>query len=230
MQAAQPRFRGSGIGVGSVLPLVCGLGLAAAATAGVQLSSLESAYADFNDSAGAVGLIDSDPTRYQSGYDGKERAAWVQVYQARRAQLRHGLKQPDLGRQSAADRRAVEVMREALKAAGPTPTSLAPVGHCEDAQRRDLSLQALQQALYGCFAELGNRLPFDNGTLTRVDALGLLTSLPESTRRKALFLAFEPLWHAVNGSDKANSPYRRMIRRTAREVRYLASGERRYGD
>jgi hypothetical protein len=219
MQPAQPRLRGTGIRLCWGLPLLCGLGLAATATAGARLSSLESAYADFNDSAGAVGLIDSDPTRYQAGYDGKGRTAWVQIYQARRTQLLHGLKQLHMDGQPAADRRALEVMREALKAAGPTPTSLAPIGHCKDAQRRDRSLLALQQALYGCFAELGNRLPFENGTLTRVDALGLLASLQEPARRKALFLAFEPVWHALNGNDEADSPYRRMIRLTAGEVR-----------
>jgi oligoendopeptidase F len=30
-----------------------------------------------------------------------------------------------------------------------------------------------------------------------------------------LFLAFEPLWHALNGNDEPDSPYRRMIRQAA---------------
>src|SRR5262249_34978312 len=56
---------------------------------------------------------------------------------------------------------------------------------------------------------------FEGSTVTRVDALGLLTNLPESERRKTLFLAFEPLWHALNGNDEPGSPYRRMIRQAA---------------
>jgi hypothetical protein len=35
--------------------------------------------------------------------------------------------------------------------------------------------------------------------------------MPEPARRHELFLAFVPLWHALNGDDGAHSPYRRMI-------------------
>ena len=106
-------------------------------------------------------------------------------------------------------------MQEALKASAPTPTSLAPTGHCKDAQRHGSALRAQQQALYACFSELGNRLSFENSRVTRVDALALLTTMPEAERRRALFLAFEPLWHALNGTDEPDSPYRRMIRQAA---------------
>ena len=184
--------------------------------AGTSGSQLESAYADFNDAAGAVGLIDSDPARYASqGYGGKSRAHWMQLYQSRRVQLLRGLRQLPLRGRSAADRRAVTLMREALRESTPTPESLTPTGHCSDAQRHDLPLHDLQQALYACFAELGNRLAFEGSTVTRVDAFALLTNIPEPERRKTLFLAFEPLWHALNGSDEADSPYRRMIRQAS---------------
>src|SRR5262249_49153896 len=90
-----------------------------------------------------------------------------------------------------------------------------PTGRCGDARRVDLPVRDMQQALYACFAELGNRLGFEGSTVTRVDALGLLTNLPESERRKTPFLAFEPLWHALNRNDEPGSPYRRMIRQAA---------------
>jgi peptidase M3-like protein len=181
-----------------------------------DLPQLESAYADFNDAAGAVGLIDSRPARYaDQGYGGRSRARWVQLYRTRRSQLLSGLKQLEVSGLSASDRRAVTLMRQALKESASTPESLAPVGHCTDAQRHDLPLRAQQQALYACFAELGNHLPFENSTVTRVDALGLLTSIPDPERRRTLFLAFEPLWHALNGNDGRDSPYRRMIRQAA---------------
>jgi hypothetical protein len=183
---------------------------------GPDLRQLESAYADFNDAAGVAGLIDSDPARYAAqGYDGRSRADWVQLYQTRRSQLLHGLKQLGPSGLAASDRRAVAVMRDALAESAAAPESLAPVGHCADAQRHDLRLRAEQQVLYACFAELGNHLSFDNAILTRVDALALLTTVPEPERRKRLFLAFEPLWHALNGNDDPDSPYRRMIRRAA---------------
>lgn len=180
------------------------------------LRQLESAYADFNDAAGAVGLIDSDPARYAAaGYRAKSRARWVQLYQSRRRQLLSGLKELQTSGLAAADRRAVVVMRDAVRESAPTPESLAPVGHCADAQRRNLPLRAQQQALYACFAELGNHLSFENDSVTRVDALGLLATVAEAERRKRLFLAFEPLWHALNGNDDRDSPYRRMIRQAA---------------
>jgi oligoendopeptidase F len=40
----------------------------------------------------------------------------------------------------------------------------------------------------------------------------LLEQIKEPERRKKLFLAFNPLWEALNGKDEPNSPYRRMIR------------------
>jgi len=197
----------------------CVLAAAAGAeehTAGPDLRQLESAYADFNDAAGVVGLIDSDPARYAAqGYDGRSRADWVQLYHDRRSQALRGLKRLRLPGLSASDRRAVVVMRDALKESAPAPESPAPVGHCADARRHDLRLRAEQQALYACFAELGDHLSFENAAVTRVDALGLLTTVPDVERRKRLFLAFEPLWHALNGSDEPDSPYRRMIRQAA---------------
>lgn len=205
---------------------VLGLCVAAAAVGAQQraaapsLPQLESAYADFNDAAGAVGLIDSDPARYAArGYGGRSRAAWLELYQTRRSQLLAGLKQLRMPGLSASDRRAVVVMRDALGESAPTPESLAPVGRCADAQHRNSPLRAQQQALYACFVELGNHLSFENDNVTRVDALGLLTTVPDPERRKRLFLAFEPLWHALNGNDDPDSPYRRMIRRAAAQFR-----------
>lgn len=181
-----------------------------------DLQRLESAYADFNDAAGVVGLIDSDPARYAAeGYGGRSRAAWVKIYETQRSQLLGGLKQLPLSGLSASGHRAVVVMREALEESAPTPESLAPVGRCAEARRRNLPLRAQQQALYACFVELGNHLSFGDATVTRADALGLLTTVADSERRRALFLAFEPLWHALNANDEPDSPYRRMIRRAA---------------
>src|SRR5262249_42692523 len=100
-----------------------------------------------------------------------------------------------------------------------TPDSLAPVGHCKSAQKQDLKLQPLQEALYACFAELGNSLQFENNKVTRVAAFDLLTRLEEPQRRKLLFMAFIPLWRALNGHDESPSPYRRKIRMAAAEAR-----------
>lgn len=184
------------------------------------LLQIEEAYADFNDAYGAVALIDSDPDRYPDrSYAGKNREAWQQIYAVKRAELLANLKRVPVRELSAADARALQVMRAAVLESSLTPQSLAPVGRCKDAQRQDLQLEPLQQALYACFAELANSLEFENGTLTRVAAFELLTRMAEPQRRKSLFMAFLPLWQSLNGGDETHSPYRRMIRMAAVQAR-----------
>ncbi len=184
------------------------------------LSRLEEAYADFNDAYGAVSLIDSDPLSYPNGsYAGKSRDAWEQLYARKRTELMDGLPKVRRRDLSAADVRALRLMRAVVADSSSTPRSLAPVGRCKDAQRRELSLRPLQQALYACFAELANSLQFEGGSVTRVAAFDLLTRMEEPQRRKALFLAFVPLWRALNDEDRPDSPYRRMVRMAAREAR-----------
>ncbi|MGH8139943.1 MAG: M3 family metallopeptidase [Steroidobacteraceae bacterium] len=189
-----------------------------------SLVRMENAYADFNDAAGAVALIDSDPGSYPNrSYAGTSRSAWQRIYVEKRLELMSGLHGlPNRGL-PAADARAIRVMRAAVEDSSAKPDSLAPVGHCRDAQRQDLQLNALQQALYACFAELANNLRFENGTVTRVAAFDLLTRMAEPQRRKSLFLAFVPLWQSLNGADEAQSPYRRMIRMAAAQARKKGS-------
>ncbi|HKD54395.1 MAG TPA: hypothetical protein VKB72_09235 [Steroidobacteraceae bacterium] len=203
------------------LPL-SGVALAQPSVSAPSSSALqrgEAAYADFNDAYGALSLIDSNPGAYPDGYAGRTREAWRAVYVARRAELARNLEQASSGKLSGSDARAVEVMQAALAESSEEPHSLAPAGHCNDAQRADLPLQGLQDALYACFAELGNSLQFENARVTRVAAFEMLTSMPQEERRKALFLAFQPLWLALNGHDEADSPYRRLIRMAAAQAK-----------
>jgi hypothetical protein len=112
------------------------------------LSRLEEAYADVNDAYGAVSLIDSDPLSYPNGsYAGKSRDAWQQLYARKRAESMDGLPKVPRRDLSAADVRALRLMRDVVADSSPTPRSLAPVGRCKDAQRRELSLRPLQQAV-----------------------------------------------------------------------------------
>lgn len=196
---------------------------AAGGDALAQLQRAEAAYADFNDAYGAVSLIDSNPAAYAAGYAGRTRAAWRALYVARRAELTRSLQRASGRKLSGSDARALQVMRAALADSSPEPRSLAPAGRCGDARRADLTLQALQDALYACFAELGNSLQFENARVTRVAAFEMLTSMPEAERRKALFLAFQPLWLALNGHDEADSPYRRMIRMAGAQAKVQRS-------
>jgi Peptidase family M3 len=189
---------------------------AAAAATPAGLPALESAYADFNDAQGAVSLIDSDPVRFQDlAYAGSSRAQWQDTYVTRRAQLVAGLPAVTRAGLSVQDVRAIDVMQAAVADSTATPESLAPAGHCSDAQRQDQALEPLQAALYACFAELANDLKFDDGSVTRVAAFEMLTHMQEAPRRRDLFMAFVPLWQALDGDDGPSSPYRRMIRMAA---------------
>jgi hypothetical protein len=189
------------------------------------LLQIEEAYADFNDAYGAVSLIDSDPVSHSDhSYAGKSRESWQKIYVAKRAQLLASLKGAAArGGLSAADARVLQVMQSAVVESSATPQSLAPDGRCKDAQRRDLQLQALQKALYACFAELANSLRFESGTVTRVAALDLLARIEAPQRRKSLFMAFLPLWRSLTGGGGTQSPYRRMIRMAAAEARKSGS-------
>ena len=190
---------------------------------GVPVQQMEEAYANFNDAYGAVSLIDSDPDKYAgTDYAGKSRDAWQQIYAAKRSELLGNL-QNGAGKISAQDARAIRLMRTAVEESAPAPDSLSPVGNCKDAQRRELQLQSLQKALYACFAQYANSLQFEKGTVTRVAAFDMLTRMEEPERRKALFMAFVPLWQSLNGKGEAGSPYRRMIRMSAAEGRKKGS-------
>lgn len=203
------------------LLLVCvSPGGVSAPAAPPELAELESAYADFNDAQAAVSLIDSDPARFQDqGYADRTRAQWSAEYGARRAQLTAGLPAVPAAGLSAQDLRAVSVMKAAVADSAVAPESLAPAGHCSDAQRHELALPALQEALYACFAELANDLKFEGARVTRVAAFEMLTHLEERRRRKSLFMAFVPLWQALNADDGPSSPYRRMIRMAGAEAK-----------
>jgi hypothetical protein len=107
------------------------------------------------------------------------------------------------------------------KALHPTDASagLAPVARCVDASRPVLAYTALSEALYACFDEHGNNIEFEGSRHTRVAALDLLARIEEPERRKALFLAFLPLWKAINADGAPGSPYRRLIGMAADEAR-----------
>ena len=193
-----------------VILLTAALALGGAAWPALQAASLaeiESAYADFNDAAGAIGLIESG---LRDSHEGRTRSEWLRLQQDARKQVLAGLKGLADRDLAPADRRAVEIMRRSM-ADSEEQGSLAPVGKCEDAQRKDIEYAALREALYACFGALSNSLDFEGEKVTRVGAFDLLTRMDEPERRKKLFLAFVPLWQAINGKSERDSPYRRVV-------------------
>ena len=176
----------------------------------------ETIYADLNDARSVIGALDSG---LFASYQGKDRAAWQRVFQEKRAELaRHLAALPDSG-QPASDANVVAVLRAKLESFTGIPASEnTQWGQCEDSLRKDVEFAALKRALVGCFAEIANGLSFENGRIDRVSALGMLHELDEPDRRKTLFLAFAPLWRAVNGDNEADSPYRRLMALAAAEA------------
>jgi hypothetical protein len=204
-----------------VILLTAGLVLwgAAAAAQAASLPEIEGAYADFNDAAGAVSLIESG---LRDSYEGRTRSEWLRLKQEARDQVLAGLKGLADQTLSPEDSRAVQIMRSSL-ADAEEDGSLAPVGKCEDAQRKDIDYAAMRVALYACFGSLSNSLDFEGQKVTRVGAFDLLTRMNEPERRKQLFMQFVPLWQAINGKSERDSPYRRLIVMAAADARTRGS-------
>lgn len=194
---------------------------AAAGTGASPVTDAESTYADLNDANSVVGAIDSG---LFAKFLGRDRAAWEQEYRATRQRLAEQLTAIPNGELTEAEARVVKVLREKLDAFAAVPSpETSTTGRCEDAQRKDLDYTALGSALVGCFTEIANNLSFENGAIDRASALSQLHQIVEEDRRKALFHAFVPLWQAINGSNAADSPYRRLIAMSAANARTKGS-------
>jgi hypothetical protein len=183
------------------------------------LAAVETAYADFNDAAGAISLLDSG---FRDRFDGKSREVWIKARTDARARIDAGLAKLADAKLSAADARAVKLIRETL-ADSEADGSMTPAGRCADAQASKIEYDPLREALYACFGELANSLEFEGSKLTRIAAFDLLTRMEEPARRKALFHSFVPLWRAVNGESEPESPYRRLIVMAAARAREKGS-------
>jgi hypothetical protein len=205
------------------LGVACGLLLATrsqGADAGLRAGSqkvaaLEYLYADVSDANTILATIDSG---LLSSYQGKDRAAWQRFYGEQSARLAKDLERLPAAGLSGADTRAIAAMRRQMQAFTGGGALFSPAAKCRDASRRDLAYPDLKAALVACFVEIGNNLSFEGGRINRVSALDLLHETADSARRKAVFLAFVPLWEAINGHDEADSPYRRMIAGAAAEA------------
>ena len=180
-----------------------------------KVSAVEYLYADVSDTSTILATIDSGLLR---SYQGKERAAWEQLYGEKRPKLAKELERFHASGLSGRDTRAIAAMRKQMKAFIGGGALSAPAAKCQDAARTDIAYQDLKSALVTCFVEIGNSLSFDGGKINRVSVLDLLHETSDPGRRKAVFLALVPLWQAINGNDEPDSPYRRMIAGAAAEA------------
>jgi hypothetical protein len=172
----------------------------------------ENLYADMLDAYGAFSTVDSG---LMKNYQGKDLQTWKRVYRTKRAGLADRLSKLRTKGLSASDTRAVSLMRTSLQDYAADASTPAPASNCKHAQETDLAYDALRAALYSCFDEVGNNLQFEGTKLSRVSAMGMQGEIAEPARRKNLFLAFNPLWEAINAGNQPESPYRRMIKMAA---------------
>ena len=183
--------------------------LSSAQSSSNRVAQIESVYADVNDAYGAMSAIDSGLAK---SYAGKNGVQWKTVYRERRRELVAELKSAPNKGLSNEDERAVSVMRRGLEDLPESSASSTQQGwKCKDSLRKTLAYAGLREALDACFEEVGNNLHFEGKTVSRLTVFGLLTQIEEPERRKAAFLAFAPLWQAIDGKDEQDSPYRRVI-------------------
>src|SRR5215470_5215961 len=180
-----------------------------------KVSAVEYLYADVSDANSILATIDSG---LLGTYRGKDRAAWEQFYRKKHAKLTKELEKLPTSGLSGGDTRAIAAMRRQMKAFTGGGALFSPAAKCQDAARKEVAYPDLKSDLVACFVEIGNSLSFEGGTINRVSALDLLHETSDPGRRKAIFLAFVPLWQAINGNNESNSPYRRMIAAAAAEA------------
>ncbi|MBX3702344.1 MAG: hypothetical protein KF822_01050 [Steroidobacteraceae bacterium] len=182
------------------------------------LAAAEAHFLDFLDADSAVGLIDSG---FTAEFEGRDRAAWETARKAQYDHLTAALAQIDEAALTKEDAAALAAMRVTLAdhadpSAATAHDPAAP--RCADAHRTDLDYAGLRAALVSCFRELGNHMYFEGRVIDRGTALQLLHDIEEPERRMLLFDAFQPLWDALNGGNRPDSPWRRMIRMAAEEA------------
>src|SRR6185295_6258559 len=173
------------------------------------VDTAESAYADLVDAQGVVSAIDSG---LFTTYRGKDKREWEARVRTSREQLAAMLPRVPQTRDTGTDARVRGILRSKLDASNEDAAEIrSPHLHCADSKRKELTRAELSAALTACFTEIANNLEFEGERLDRVTALGRLQTIDEPERRKALFLAFQPLWQAINANNGKDSPYRRLI-------------------
>ncbi len=207
----------------AVILLACA-SVPATATEPGPLAPTEALFLEFLDAANAVDFIHSGMA---ADYEGRDLASWDAQRIDRHKALIASIAAIDERKLPREDIRALAAIRVTLGDYGdPSPAvANAPDSPaCKDRDRKDLDYDGLSAALSSCYREIGNVLKFEDRTVDRGSALGLLGDIEEPARRKALFDAFLPLWAALNGNDQPDSPYRRLIALASKEAATDGSG------
>jgi hypothetical protein len=146
-------------------------------------------------------------------------------YRAAQAGFRARLDPVDTATLSAEDRRAWRAMQESWagrlgvdpESTGTVGDSTAPDCTYDPQSLAAAGLEGLTARLYACYSRAAQAIPFEGQVLGRLTILGLLGETTDPDRRRRLFLALEPVWRTVNRDDGPDSPYRALVRTTARQ-------------
>lgn len=84
-------------------------------------------------------------------------------------------------------------------------------------------LERLQERMYACYSDAASHVAFEGATYDRLSILELAASAEDPARRKAVFLALEPLFRRVNGDGGPASPYRTLLPLSAAHWRKAGS-------
>jgi hypothetical protein len=189
----------------------------------LRLAHAEAQYADWLDATAAVSTIDSGLTAH---IDGRNRAQWDERRRKLTASLELGLAHIDESALGIQDARALRAMRKGLVSNALDPSesgsgedSPAHIRCADRINAGGADPTPLELALYACFEEIGNQIPFEGKSVVRTTALEWLQEIPDGERRQRLFFAFAPLWSAVNAENHEDSPYRRMIASSVAQMR-----------
>src|SRR5215210_5546737 len=184
-----------------------------------ELAVAESLYADLRDSRDRIDVT------LASGQRGAALPVQAMIlrHNRLRSTLANRLAQIDSAQLGGDDRRALVVMQRTLvrdlDSLSPPSTQSIPEGErppdcAYDARELGTgggSVDSLRTRLYACYGWAQSHVVVRSDTLDRLTILGMLGRSAESSRRRQLFLALEPVWRSMNGDNSRRSPYRALI-------------------
>ncbi|HUR95133.1 MAG TPA: hypothetical protein VMY76_11150 [Gemmatimonadales bacterium] len=147
-------------------------------------------------------------------------------YDAARTDLAHRLSAVDSTALAGDDLRALGLMRRTLErdlgplaaASGQSGDTAPPDCHFDPGAIAGgpRALDSLRARTYACYGWAQSHLVAGADTMDRLSILGALGRTDSANRRRELFLALEPVWRSVNGTNRSDSPYRALIALEAR--------------
>lgn len=184
---------------GFVLLLNCSLSCAGQAVATDGLSDAQSAFLHLRE------LGDAIRTAEARGLDASVARG---VYPAALAGFRAALP----GAPAGAERNEMTAALDRGELAAP-PIPAAETGETPDCRRTlpaGATLQALRAHSYACYSLAATTLHVDGRVTDRLSLLKEIAGTEDPARRRALFLAMEPMFRTMDGNGGATSPFRRM--------------------